>query len=131
MIMKENNIPKPTEAELEILQILWQEGPATVRAVHEQLATKKDIGYTTTLKNMQNMVQKGMLDRDEESRSHVYKASLQQQETQKMLLDRFLDNTFGGSAMHLVMQALGNCKTSKEELAQIKALIRKLEGGDK
>jgi len=129
--MKENNIPKPTEAELEILQILWQEGPSTVRAVHEKLAEKKDTGYTTTLKNMQNMAQKGMLSRNEEGRSHIYRTQIQQKETQKMLLDRFLDNTFGGSAMNLVMQALGNRKTSREELKQIKALINKLEGGDK
>lgn len=129
--MKENNIPKPTEAELEILQILWQQGPCTVRAVHEKLAEKRDIGYTTTLKNMQNMAQKGMLNRDEKSRSHIYGARLKQQETQKMLLDRFLDNAFGGSAMNLVMQALGNRKTSTEELNQIKALIKKLEGGEK
>lgn len=125
--MSEN---KPTEAELEILQILWQHGPSTVRFVHEQLARKKDIGYTTTLKNMQNMVQKNILERDEESRSHVYKATLKQQETQKMLLDRFLDSAFGGSAGKLVMQALGHKKTSKEELKQIKELIKKLEGGD-
>lgn len=129
--MKENNIPKPTEAELEILQILWQEGPSTVRAVHEKLAEKKDTGYTTTLKNMQNMAQKGMLSRNEEGRSHIYRTQIQQKETQKMLLDRFLDNTFGGSAMNLVMQALGNRKTSREELKQIKALINKLEGGEK
>lgn len=120
---------KPTEAELEILQILWQHGPSTVRFVHEQLARKKDIGYTTTLKNMQNMVQKKMLARDEENRSHIYKASIKQQETQKMLLDRFLDIAFGGSAGKLVMQALGHKKTSKEELQQIKDLINKLEGG--
>jgi predicted transcriptional regulator len=129
--MKENNIPKPTEAELEILQILWQEGPSTVRAVHDKLAEKKDTGYTTTLKNMQNMAQKGMLSRNEEGRSHIYQAEVQQAATQKMLLDRFLDNAFGGSAMNLVMQALGNRKTSKEELKQIKALINKLEGGEK
>jgi predicted transcriptional regulator len=129
--MKENNIPKPTEAELEILQILWQEGPSTVRAVHDKLAEKKDTGYTTTLKNMQNMAQKGMLSRNEEGRSHIYRAEVQQAATQKMLLDRFLDNAFGGSAMNLGMQALGNRKTSKEELKQIKALINKLEGGEK
>lgn len=130
-MMKNKKIPKPTESELEILQILWQNGPSTVRDVHEELAAHKDIRYTTTLKNMQNMVQKDMLTRDEESRSHIYKPVLQQSETQKMLLDRFLDNTFGGSAMSLVMQALGHRKTSKEELEQIKALINKLEGGNK
>lgn len=121
---------KPTDAELEILQILWKHGPSTVRFVHDHLAKTKDIGYTTTLKNMQNMVQKKMLVRDEETRSHIYKPVLKQQETQNILLDRFLDNTFGGSAGKLVMQALGNKKTSKEELEQIKALINKLEGGN-
>lgn len=127
----ESNIPKPTEAELEILQVLWQSGPATVREVHEKLAEKRDIGYTTTLKNMQNMVQKAMLSRDEESRSHIYHAQLQQKQTQQMLLDRFMESAFGGSAMNLVMQALGNRKTSKEDLQKIKALINKLEGGEK
>lgn len=129
--MKQPYHPKPTEAELEILQILWTDGPSTVRTVHEKLAEKKDIGYTTTLKNMQNMVQKDMLSRREEGRSHVYRAEIRQQETQKMLLDRFLDNTFGGSAMKMVMQALGNRKTSPEELQQIRQLIDKLEGGEK
>ncbi len=121
---------KPTEAELEILQILWQHGPSTVRFVHEQLARKKDTGYTTTLKNMQNMAQKNMLSRDEQSRSHIYQPLLRQQETQQLLLDRFLDTAFGGSAGKLVMQALGHQKTSQEELDQIKALIRRLEGGE-
>lgn len=123
--------PKPTEAELEILQVLWQSGPVTVREVHEKLAVKRDTGYTTTLKNMQNMVQKGMLSRDEESRSHIYHARLPQKQTQQMLLDRFMESAFGGSAMSLVMQTLGNKKTSKEDLQKIKALINKLEGGEK
>lgn len=130
MKAKDSNTPKPTEAELEILQVLWQDGPATVREVHEKLAEKRDIGYTTTLKNMQNMVQKGMLSRNEKTRSHIYEASLKQEATQQMLLDRFMDSAFGGSAMNLVMQALGNRKTSKAELQKIKALINKLEGGE-
>ncbi|WKN30503.1 BlaI/MecI/CopY family transcriptional regulator [Porifericola rhodea] len=130
MKAKDSNTPKPTEAELEILQVLWQDGPATVREVHDKLAEKRDIGYTTTLKNMQNMVQKGMLSRNEKSRSHIYEASLKQEVTQQMLLDRFMDSAFGGSAMNLVMQALGNRKTSKAELQKIKALINKLEGGE-
>ena len=127
--MKESELPKPTEAELEILQVLWQHGPATVRAVHDQLPQTRDTGYTTTLKNMQNMVQKGLLLRDETQRSHVYTAALGQEEAQKELLDKFLETTFGGSAMQLVMQALGNRQTTPEELNQIKALINKLEGG--
>ena len=118
---------KPTEAELEILQVLWEYGPATVREVHEQLADRRDVGYTTTLKNMQNMVQKKLLLRDDAQRSHVYAAAIRQADTQRMLLDRFLDTAFGGSASQLVMQALGHQKTSPEELQQIKALIDQLE----
>lgn len=118
---------KPTEAELEILQILWQHGPATVRQVHDRLADDRDVGYTTTLKNMQNMVQKELLLRDDTSRSHVYSAAMRQEDTQRMLLDRFLGTAFGGSASRLVMQALGHQKTTPEELQQIKELIRQLE----
>lgn len=124
-----NKPSKPTEAELEILQVVWQQGPATVRAVHEQLVLHRDIGYTTTLKNMQNMVQKGLLTRDESAKSHVYAANVPQEKTQKLLIDRLLETAFGGSAGRMVMQALGHRKTSKEELEQIKALIEKLEGG--
>jgi BlaI family penicillinase repressor len=124
-----NELPKPTEAELEILQVVWQHGPSTVRFVHDQLTQRRDIGYTTTLKNMQNMVQKGLLTRDESAKSHVYAAQVPQDTTQKLLIDRLLETAFGGSAGRLVMQALGHRKTSKEELDQIKALINKLEGG--
>ena len=125
--MKEESKHNPTEAELEILQILWQSGPATVRAVHEQLDRQREVGYTTTLKNMQNMVQKRLLKRDDSQRSHIYSAAIRQEPTQRALLDRFLDKAFGGSASRLVMQALGNRSTSPEELQQIKELIRQLE----
>ncbi|WKN43720.1 BlaI/MecI/CopY family transcriptional regulator [Tunicatimonas pelagia] len=121
--------PKPTEAELEILQIVYQLGPTTVRLVHDELAQQRDIGYTTTLKNMQNMVQKGLLVRDESAKSHIYAANVPQEKTQKLLLDRLLETAFGGSAGRMVLQALGHRKTSKEELDQIKELIKKLEGG--
>lgn len=124
-----NTPTKPTEAELEILQIIYQSGPATVRAVHEQLVHQRDIGYTTTLKNMQNMAQKGLLIRDESTKSHIYSANVPQEKTQKLLLDRLLETAFGGSAGRMVLQALGHRKTSPEELDQIKALIKKLEGG--
>ncbi len=125
--MKRLLAAKPTEAELEILQVLWTHGPTTVREVHEQLTERRTVGYTTTLKNMQNMVQKRLLLRDDAQRSHVYAAAIRQEDTQRMLLDRFLDTTFGGSASRLVMQALGHQKTSPEELQQIKALIDQLE----
>ncbi|MGB3587309.1 MAG: BlaI/MecI/CopY family transcriptional regulator [Tunicatimonas sp.] len=120
---------KPTEAELEILQIVYQLGPSTVRSVHDELAQQRDIGYTTTLKNMQNMAQKGLLVRDESAKSHIYSAKVPQEKTQKLLLDRLLETAFGGSAGRMVLQALGHRKTSPEELEQIKALIKKLEGG--
>ena len=125
--MNGNSI-KPTSAELEILQILWKHQPCTVRFVHEMHEGKKDVGYTTTLKIMQNMSAKNMVRRELKGRSHVYYALLKKEETQVMLLDRFLDTAFSGSASHLVLQVLGNHKASKEELEQIKNLINKLEG---
>lgn len=125
--MKKPPNVKPTEAELEILQVIWKHGPATVRDVHERLTHRRDVGYTTTLKTMQNMAQKKLLHRNDTQRSHVYTAAIRQEDTQRMLLDRFLDTTFGGSASRLVMQALGHQKTTPEELQQIKALIDQLE----
>jgi len=124
---------KPTEAELEILQILWEHGDSTVRFVNDTLNSRrasdqKEIGYTTTLKLMQLMHEKGLANRNEESRTHVYTAGVQEGEMQKALLEKFVDKTFRGSAMKMVMQALGNHKTSQEELDEIKALIKKIEG---
>ncbi|GAB3541568.1 BlaI/MecI/CopY family transcriptional regulator [Pontibacter brevis] len=123
--------PKPTESELEILQVLWQHGPSTVRLVHEELSKSKEVGYTTTLKLMQIMAEKGMLEADKTSRSHVYRPLLEEDQTQQQLLDRFMDAAFRGSASKLVMQALGNRNTSKEELDEIRNLLDKLEGGQK
>lgn len=124
------NIPplKPTDAELEILQLLWLHGPVTVRFVNDELNKTKEVGYTTTLKIMQLMTEKNMVRRDESNRSHVYEAQLKEEDTQKHLLDRFLDNTFRGSATKLVMQALGNHKTTPEELDEIREFLTKLEG---
>ncbi|GHA65669.1 BlaI/MecI/CopY family transcriptional regulator [Pontibacter akesuensis] len=121
--------PKPTESELEILQVLWQHGASTVRFVHEELSKTKDAGYTTTLKLMQIMAEKKMLEADKTSRSHIFRPLLQEEDTQQQLLNRFLDTTFRGSASKLVMQALGNSRTSKEELDEIRNLLNKLEGG--
>ncbi|MBC7921965.1 MAG: BlaI/MecI/CopY family transcriptional regulator [Ferruginibacter sp.] len=119
---------KPTEAELEILQVLWQHGPSTVRFVNEQLSRQKEVGYTTTLKLMQIMAEKRLVKRNEEQRTHVYEADASEEETQQRLLDRFLDTAFRGSAMKLVMQALGNRSTSPEELTQIRNLLDQIEG---
>ena len=118
---------KPTEAELEILQVLWQNGPSTVKFVNDELNKKKETGYTTTLKMMQIMFEKKLVQREKSGRSHIYKAAFKQEETQQVLLDKILDTAFGGSAGKLVMQALGNKKTSKKELEEIKQLIEKLE----
>lgn len=122
-----NTVIKPTAAELEILQVLWKNKSATVRFVHEKINQKKNVGYTTTLKIMQNMAAKKMVSREQSGRSHVYIPLLKKEQTQGLLLNKFLDSTFGGSASTLVMQVLGNHKTSGEELNKIKKLIEKLE----
>lgn len=120
-------LPKPTDAELEILQVLWENGPSPVRFVNDKLAEKKEVGYTTTLKLMQIMFEKGLVSRNTDARSHIYEAAIERDATQRNLLGTFVDNVFSGSAMDLVMQALGNHKASKDELDQIKALIEKME----
>jgi len=118
---------KPTESELEILAVLWENGPCTVRFVNDQIGQKKTTGYTTTLKLMQIMFDKGMVDRIADGRTHIYRAIARQDEMQVRLLDRLLETAFSGSASKLVLQALGNHRTSGEELQEIKDLIKKLE----
>lgn len=118
---------KPTEAELEILQILWRNGPCTVRSINDELNRKRRVGYTTTLKMMQLMLDKGMLSRNQEKRSHLYSAVLDEKDTQNLLLKRLVKSAFGGSALKLVVSALGNGKTSKTELAEIKKFIADME----
>jgi predicted transcriptional regulator len=109
--------------------VLWSKGASTVREVNALLNLEREIGYTTTLKLMQIMAQKGLVVRDETSRTHVYKAAIDQDKVQATLLNRLVDSAFSGSASSLVMQALGQGKTSKSELEAIKKLIEKLEGG--
>ncbi len=120
---------KPTESELEILQILWQRELATVRDVHEELSRIKDVGYTTTLKLMQIMHEKGLVIRDESMRTHVYQAIANKEKTQKHLLSKMIDSLFGGSTTQLVLQALGNGdrKASAEELQKIQQLLDNLK----
>ncbi len=122
---------KPTEAELEILSLLWELKEASVRQIHERLAETKDTGYTTTLKIMQIMNAKGMVSRDEENRSHIYRPATNQKETQKSLLKNLVSTAFGGSAQKLVMQALGQEKPSKEDLDEIRAFLDQLENNAK
>jgi len=118
--------PKPTESELEILQILWEKGACTVRDVHEILEQNKNAGYTTTLKLMQIMLEKGLVERDASSKTHIYKAVANQQKTQQHLVNKMIDNVFNGSAARLVMQALGNHQASKDELDAIKKYLDEL-----
>lgn len=120
---------RPTTAELEILNVIWTHGPSTVRFVNEQLNLDKNVGYTTTLKIMQIMAEKGLLKRDESQRSHLYGAAAPQAQVQKQLLDRLLEQAFGGSALKLVMQALGGHKATPEEISRIRELLDTMEGG--
>jgi BlaI family penicillinase repressor len=118
--------PRPTESELEILQILWNKGNCTVREVHEVLEKSKDAGYTTTLKLMQIMHEKGLVARDTSSKTHIYRALVNQEKTQQHLVNKMIDNVFNGSAARMVMQALGNHKASKDEIDSIKKYLDEL-----
>ena len=132
---------KPTESELEILQLLWELGPSTVRAVNDRLndpdnpprggrrssGEPREVGYTTTLKLMQIMYEKGLVSREEDGRTHIYTAVVTERDTQSMLLQQFVDSAYRGSAMKLVLQALGNHEASPSELDEIKVLIAQLE----
>ena len=113
--MREKAAPRPTDAELAILRVLWQRGPATVREVHEDLSGTQDTGYTTVLKILQIMTEKGLVTRDESQRAHVYSTRESEQRTQRRLLGDLVDRAFGGSPARLVMQALSDTKASAEE----------------
>jgi predicted transcriptional regulator len=120
---------EPTRSELEILQVMWQHGPSTVRFVNDQLnELKREVQYTSTLKLMQIMVEKELLTRDDSQMKHVYKAAVEEGKTKSLLLDRFVDALYNGSASKLMMQLLGNKKTSRKELDQIKELLKKMDG---
>ena len=128
--MAKTNQPRPTDAELEILNVLWQRGASNVRDVFEALSKTKPIGYTTVLKFMQIMADKGLVRRDEEQRAHVYTATVPQVETQRQMVSDLLRRAFDNSASQLVMQALANKKTSPEELAEIRRLLDAYERGN-
>lgn len=117
------NVPRPTDGELAILRILWERGPSTVRQVHEQLARDRQAAYTTALKLLQIMTEKGLVERDERERTHVYKAKLSEDQTQRQLVRDLLDRAFGGSAGKLVMQALATRRASADELREIRKVI--------
>ena len=121
---------KPTESELEILQVMWKKGQCTVRDVHEELAKSKDAGYTTTLKLMQIMHEKGLVERDTTAKTHLYKSLVTQEQAQQTALDKILATVFKGSTSDLVIQALGHHKASKDEIDAIKSYLKKFEGGE-
>lgn len=122
---------KVTESELEILQVLWQRGECTVREVHEELAKSKDSGYTTTLKLMQIMHEKGLVDRNTSTKTHVYKALVSKKDAQKSALDKIINTVFTGSTADLVIQALGTHRASSDEIEAIKKYLNQFENPEK
>jgi len=125
------SVPTPTEAELNILKILWGDGPATVREVHDQLYRNTDIGYTTTLKLLQNMFAKGLVRRNEKQRQHVYTAAVSRERTLGGIVRRWVDSTFAGSPAALAMCALEGTRVSKDELNSLRELVARLEAREK
>jgi len=128
-MMAKRKLPRPTDAELSILRVLWECGPSTVRDVQQSL--EKETGYTTVLKLLQIMAEKGLVERDERARVHIYKAALPAEETQRRLLRDLLDRAFGGSMRRLVLQALSSKKASKADLAEIRRMLDELDAGAK
>jgi len=128
--MKKDKV-KPTDAELEILTILWAHGPCTVKQVHEHLSDDPPRGYTTVLKLMQIMSEKDLVMRDENQKAHIYSANCSQEDTEQALVSNLLDKAFSGSAGRLVMQALSSNKASKAELKEIRSLLKKMEDEQK
>ena len=125
--METNAVPKPTESELAILQVLWNKGQASVREVHEVLSEHKNSGYTTTLKLMQIMHEKGIVSRDDSNKVHIYRPAISRENTQQHLVGKMIDTLFGGNSSQLVLQALGNHVPNAVELQEIEALIAQLK----
>src|SRR5437868_9161116 len=118
--------PRPADAELAILSVLWERGPSSVRDVHDSLSSEQTTGYTTILKLLQIMTEKGLVVRDESQRAHIYEARYSEQKTQRQLLTDLMERAFGGSPAKLVMQALSSTKASAEELEKIRELLETL-----
>ncbi len=125
--MKKKSLPKPTDSELAILRVLWHIGPATVRAIHSELTRVQETGYTTVLKMLQIMTEKGLVTRNEAERSHVYTPACSEERVQRQLVSHLLERAFGGSARQLVLQALATKKSTPAELAEIRNLIETME----
>jgi predicted transcriptional regulator len=129
--MVDRQPPRPTDSELSILNVLWERGPSTVRDVHEELNRNAPTGYTTVLKLLQIMTEKGLVVRDEANRAHIYESRYGEVKTQRQLLSDLADRAFGGSAAKLVMQALSGRKATAEELGAIRELLDRMEGDSK
>jgi BlaI family penicillinase repressor len=129
--MPKRELPRPTDAELEILKVLWRRGPSTVREVFDVLNVSKRAGYTTVLKLMQIMAEKGLATRDESARAHLYAPALEEGETQRRLVGDLLRKAFDGSARDLVLHALSAERASAEELSEIRRMLDELEGGER
>ncbi len=125
--MKKPRLPRPTEAELALLRVLWKRGASTVREVWEEVGPTQQTGYTTVLKLLQIMFEKGLVWRDERARSHVYEAAVTEEEAQRQAVGHLLNGVFAGSARKLVMQALAAKKTSAADLAEIRKLLDRME----
>jgi predicted transcriptional regulator len=125
--MAKRKLPKPTDGELAILGVLWRHGPRTVREIHSEFNRTRETGYTTVLKMLQIMAEKGLVTRDETQKTHVYQAALAQSEAQRWFLGDLLDRVFNGSAHRLVLQALSTKKASAAELAEIRKLLDDIE----
>lgn len=127
-IQENNSYSEPTKSELEILQVLWKSGPSTVRFVNDYLnEQKRSVQYTSTLKIMQIMTEKGMLTRDASNMKHIYSAAVEEEQTKGMMLEKFVDTMYNGSSTNLMMQLLGNQKASRKELDDIRAMLDQLE----
>ena len=128
MSLKDQYVPaEPTRSELEILQVLWDKGPSTVREVNNELIKQREVNYTTTLKQMQNMADKGLLNRDQGQMKHIYSVAVEEQKLKAYLLNKFVDSMYKGSASKLVMQLIGDKNASRQDLQEIKDMIKKLE----
>ena len=128
---KKHPLPRPTDSELSILRALWRLGPSTVRSVQEALGGEETTGYTTVLKTLQIMTEKGLVDRDESARTHVYRSRLSEQGTQRQLVHDLLRRAFGGSVQKLVVQALSAERATSEELREIRRLLNEMEGKER
>lgn len=126
--MSRTQVPRPTDAELAILRVLWERGPSTVRQVYDELGRERPLAYTTALKLLQIMTDKSLVERDDRDRTHVYRARLSEEQTQRQLVRDLLDRAFGGSASKLVLQALATKRASPEELREIRRVLENAKG---